>query len=71
VTDPWSDPRALRDTQYATDANLTARQSIYAHQRPRIDLPGLVLDRAALRGNETVADVGCGNGRYLVLVASG
>jgi cyclopropane fatty-acyl-phospholipid synthase-like methyltransferase len=71
VTDPWSDPRALRDTQYATDANLTARHSIYAYQRPRIDLPGLVLDRAALRGGETVADVGCGNGRYLVLVASG
>jgi SAM-dependent methyltransferase len=69
VTDAWSDPRTLRDAQYATDANLTARQAIYAYQRPRIDLPGLVFDRAALRGDETVADVGCGNGRYLAALS--
>jgi SAM-dependent methyltransferase len=70
VTDSWSHPRALRDDQYATDANLAARQSIYAYQRPRGDLPALVLDRAALRGDETVADVGCGNGRYLAALAA-
>jgi len=70
VTDAWFDPRALRDGQYATDANLAARQSIYAYQRPRTDLPALVLDRAALRGDETVADVGCGNGRYLAALSA-
>lgn len=32
---------------------------------PRIDLPAAVLDLAALRGDESVADVGCGNGAYL------
>jgi hypothetical protein len=50
VTEAWWDPRALREVQYATDASLAARQSIYAYQRPRIDLPALVLDRAGLRG---------------------
>lgn len=69
MTEAWWDPRALREVQYATDANLAARQSIYAYQRPRIDLPALVLDRAALRGDEAVADVGCGNGRYLAALA--
>jgi SAM-dependent methyltransferase len=61
----WTDRSLLRDVQYCTDANLAARQSVYRWQRPRLDLPSLVLDLAALRGSETVADVGCGNGAYL------
>ena len=61
----WSNRHSLREVQYRDDANLSARQSIYAYQRPRVDLPPWVLDLAALRGDETVADVGCGNGRYL------
>jgi SAM-dependent methyltransferase len=51
--------------QYGTDANLAARQSIYAFERPRIDLPATVLSLARLDGAETVADIGCGNGVYL------
>jgi SAM-dependent methyltransferase len=65
----WTDRALLRDVQYRTDANLAARQSIYAHQRPRLDLPARVLDLAALHGDETVADVGCGNGAYLAELA--
>jgi SAM-dependent methyltransferase len=61
----WTDRSCLQQGQYRTDANLAARQSIYAHQHPRIDLPAAVLDLAALRGDESVADVGCGNGAYL------
>jgi SAM-dependent methyltransferase len=65
----WSDPGYLRDQQYRTDENLAARQSIYAYQHPRIDLVAAALERAALRGDETVLDVGCGNGRYLTALA--
>lgn len=63
--DPWNNPAFLRDVQYRTDANLAARQSIYAYQRPRIDLPSLVLDLVPPGPGETVVDVGCGNGAYL------
>jgi SAM-dependent methyltransferase len=59
----------LTGVQYRTDANLAARQSIYAYQQPRIDLVERVLELAGLTGQETVADVGCGNGLYLAGLA--
>jgi len=65
----WTDRSWLRDVQYRTDANLAARQSLYAWQRPRLNLPPLVLGLAAPHGGETVADVGCGNGAYLAELA--
>ena len=40
----WADRSFLRDVQYRTDANLAARQSIYAYQQPPADLVGDVLD---------------------------
>ena len=67
--DPWTDQSYLRDSQYKTDVNLAARQSIYAYQRPRIDLARETLDLARLDGREAVADIGCGNGRYLAELA--
>jgi SAM-dependent methyltransferase len=66
---PWTDRSWLQDIQYRTDANLAARQSIYAWQRPRLDLPGTVLGLAGLHGEEAVIDVGCGNGAYLAELA--
>ncbi|HEX4291493.1 MAG TPA: methyltransferase domain-containing protein, partial [Trebonia sp.] len=68
-TDPWHTPAFLRDVQYRTDANLAARQSIYAYQHPRLDLQARVTDLAAPAPGETVADVGCGNGAYLAELA--
>jgi len=65
----WTSRSRLRDVQYRTDANLAARQSLYRRQQPQLDLPRLVLDRAALDGSERVADVGCGNGGYLAELA--
>jgi len=67
----WSDRSYLRDVQYRTDANLAARQSIYAYQQPPVDLVGQVLDLAFLAGGGAgvVADVGCGNGMYLAGLA--
>jgi SAM-dependent methyltransferase len=69
LTDPWNNPAFLRDVQYRTDANLAARQSIYAYQHPRIDLQARVIDLAAPAPGATVADVGCGNGSYLAELA--
>jgi SAM-dependent methyltransferase len=59
----------LQQVQYRTDANLAARQSLYAYQYPRIDLPAAVLGLSSLRGQEIVADIGCGNGAYLAELA--
>jgi ubiquinone/menaquinone biosynthesis C-methylase UbiE len=66
---PWADPRHLRSVQYKTEANLAARQSIYAYQDPPVDLPARVLDLAAPAETDTIADIGCGNGRYLAELA--
>ena len=69
MTDPWAERDFLRGTQYKTDANLAARQSIYAYQHPRIDLQARVLDLAAPASSDTIVDVGCGNGTYLAELA--
>jgi SAM-dependent methyltransferase len=69
LTDPWAERDFLRGTQYKTDANLAARQSIYAYQHPRIDLQARVLDLAAPASAGTIVDVGCGNGTYLAELA--
>jgi ubiquinone/menaquinone biosynthesis C-methylase UbiE len=64
----WSDRAFLRDVQYQTDVNLTARQSIYSYQQPPVDMVGQGLDLVLPAGGEgadVVADIGCGNGRYL------
>jgi SAM-dependent methyltransferase len=49
---------------YADGGPLEARRSLYDWQRPRIDLPALVVDALA-PAHGTVADVGCGTGVYL------
>ncbi|HSZ43135.1 MAG TPA: class I SAM-dependent methyltransferase [Trebonia sp.] len=61
----WADRDYLRGVQYKTDANLAARQSIYAYQEPKIDLPAAILDIVRLSPRDVIADVGCGNGAYL------
>jgi SAM-dependent methyltransferase len=66
---PWVNRDFLRGTQYKTDANLAARQSIYAYQHPRVDLAARVLDLAAPAPSDTIVDVGCGNGMYLAELA--
>jgi SAM-dependent methyltransferase len=69
MPDLWADQAFLRDVQYRSDANLAARQSIYAYQYPRIDLAARVLDLVGPSPSDVVADVGCGNGRYLAELA--
>ena len=69
----WADRAFLREVQYRTDGNLAARQSIYAYQEPKIDLPAAVLDIVLHAGGVpsggVVADIGCGNGAYLAELA--
>ncbi len=65
----WADTTFLRETQYADDSNLAARQHIYAYCAHPIDLPAVVIDSLALDGQEIVVDVGCGNGLYLAELA--
>jgi ubiquinone/menaquinone biosynthesis C-methylase UbiE len=67
--DHWVNRAFLRGIQYKTDANLSARQSIYTYQHPRIDLAATVLDLAAPVPSGTIVDVGCGNGLYLAELA--
>jgi SAM-dependent methyltransferase len=69
LTDPWAERDFLRGTQYKTDVNLAARQSIYAYQHPRVNLQARVLDLAAPAPSDTIVDVGCGNGTYLAELA--
>ena len=64
ATSRWAGQEFLTD-QYRTDHNLRARQSIYAFQQPCIDLPAVIVGLLGDQRNETVVDVGCGNGRYL------
>jgi SAM-dependent methyltransferase len=53
----WTDRARLRDVQYRTDANLAARQSIYAFQHPPLDLPARVLELAALPVRDQASDL--------------
>ena len=69
MTDPWASRSFLRGSQYKTDGNLAARQSIYGYQHPRVDLAARVLDLAAPAPSATTVDVGCGNGMYLAELA--
>lgn len=57
-----------QEEQYGTDANLAARQRLWATSRrePPFDLMGWVLDLAGLEPESDldVLDLGCGNGLY-------
>ncbi|MFF3084103.1 hypothetical protein ACFVRB_03510 [Streptomyces nojiriensis] len=69
TTQPTNDPsltdrRLLSTHTYGTGQHLTARQWLYQWQTPRHDLPGIVVSElAAIHG--AVADVGCGNGKFV------
>lgn len=62
-----TDRSLLAGKAYGTGEHLAARQSLYQWQTPRHDLPGIVVDELAdVRG--AVADVGCGNGKFVARV---
>lgn len=57
-------------TQYATDANLRARQRLWeiSPREPAFALFPWVLNLASVHDGDRVLEVGCGNGGYLALV---
>lgn len=57
-------------TQYATEANLRARQRLWeiSPREPAFSLFPWVLDLASVHDGDRVLEVGCGNGGYLALV---
>ena len=56
--------------QYATSANLEARQRLWhiSRREPPFSLHHWVMDLCDVRAGEVVLDVGCGNGIYLELL---
>ena len=64
-----TDARYIKEQQYASDANLSARQSIYRYRTEPFSLHAAAIDLAGLSGDERVLDVGCGNGAYLAELA--
>jgi SAM-dependent methyltransferase len=63
-------PSAVSQAAYAEEARLAARQDLYCRYAvPSVDLPGWVLGHVRWAGDETVVDVGCGNGVYLERLA--
>ena len=65
MTDRLIDRQYLTGVQYASDANLSARQAIYRFQQPLVRSAAWALDLAGLGGDERVLDLGCGNGLHL------
>ena len=59
MNDRLVDRKYLTDVQYASDANLSARQSIYRFQQPVIRISGWALDLMKLGGDERVGLFGC------------
>ena len=65
MSDRLVDRQYLTGVQYASDANLAARQSIYRYLHPVIHVASWALDLVPLAGDERVLDAGCGNGLHL------
>lgn len=64
MTHSFTDRAYLQRKQYASDANLAARQAIYRYQQPRVNVATWALDLVQLSGSERILDIGAGNGRY-------
>ena len=63
MTDATTSRQVLKD-QYSDGERLAARQAVWRFTTGPTLLDA-VLNLAELSGSETVADIGCGNGRYL------
>lgn len=64
------DAQFLTTVAYSSAAGLAARQAIYQYQKPRTDFVAWTVERLGLRGEESVADIGCGNGRFITAICA-
>jgi len=55
----------LSTSQYASANKLQARWDLYDHAIPKIDIHRVGIERLGLSGNESVLEVGCGDGAIL------
>ncbi len=53
------------NNNYSSDEKLLKRKAFYNYFRPKVDLVKTLVRMAKLKGNETILDVGCGNGDTL------
>ncbi|MFJ8582800.1 class I SAM-dependent methyltransferase [Micromonospora sp. NPDC093277] len=63
-SEPTTDRSVLTNAAYACGQHLSARQALYRYQTPAYDLPAIVIENL-ITVTGAIADVGCGNGRYL------
>jgi len=59
----------LRD-QYSTSKNVRARWNIYEYTVPKTNLIQEAINKLNLQGNETILDLGCGDGNFLLHMKS-
>lgn len=59
------------DGAYDDDSKLAARQTLWSYEEKTPGFAGRVRAVITLRGDETVVDVGCGNGNDLLQLANG
>lgn len=65
-------PRAVcPDGAYDDDSKLAARQTLWSYEEKTPGYAGRVRAAIAMKGDETIVDVGCGNGNDLRHIADG
>ncbi len=55
----------LKKSQYSNPKNLTSRIQLFNFCIPPLDRFGLIIDSLKLRGDESIIDLGCGDGSLL------
>src|SRR5689334_18709050 len=63
-----SDADFLTTVAYSSADGLAARQAIYRYQVPPTDFVAWTVAHLGLDGDESVADIGCGNGRFIAAI---
>lgn len=66
MSDKTRDPAILASSQYKTADNVNARWEVYNYSVPHVDIYTKALEHLKLTGDESVLEVGCGDGSILL-----